>query len=66
MKAHEAQPHNLPDHQMLLMLTDAIAMLVKIHGVLSTNKPRRAAKEELRRQLAGVVGRVETINLALK
>lgn len=66
MVSHDAQPDNLPDHQMLLMLTRDISTLVKTHAALAGTKPRRVVKDQISRELAGVIADLETIRLGLK
>lgn len=65
MEAHPAQADNLPDVQMVLLLNRGISVMVKTSNTIRDSKPRKAAKEQIRRDLAGVVADVEIIRMAL-
>ncbi len=66
MKAHEAQPDNLPLHRMLMLLTGDVSILLQTHAAIGGKRPSRAAKDLVRRELAGVIADLETIRLGLK
>lgn len=65
MSGHPAQPDNLPADRAVQMLTEGAATLQTVASVLRTRMTRKV-REELRRQLAGVVGKVEGVRYALK
>lgn len=64
-KAHPAQDKNLSTASAVGMLRLCANICVAAAEELRTGKPSKASKEELRRQLAGVVANVEIVRLAL-
>jgi hypothetical protein len=66
MDAHPAQPFTEESFDVVGLLDEQIAILGSVRLALVSTRPTRAKKNELMRRLSGVLGRVETIRLALK
>lgn len=66
MDAHPAQPSTEQDFDVVDLLREQICVLTSVSVVLATTRPTRAKKNQMMRDLSGVLGRLETVRLALK
>ena len=66
MEAHPAQPDNLPTQRAIDLLQSSVQTLQTVRDDLQGTHPSRKAREEIRRQLAGVVADCEVVRWALK
>jgi hypothetical protein len=66
MKAHPAQPDNLPVDRALSLLDESLSTLKDVRFALRNSVPSKERRAELRRQLSGVLADCETVRIAIK